>query len=258
LGLSALAALGVSAACNNQAPTPTTPTQQPTIGTSAVPSAAPTALPTTSPTATPALEGADFQDDFNGPSIDESKWIALKQTGLILMQNGRVELLNGGNQPNYPFFATKEDIFPKAGSFFFEINFEYLATGAPISFNLDYYPPEKPGQDGLTMPFMRTTNVATALRMTFRTEAGEPFVDTPLEATRIGAHTLRIEYDEPTQTYHVLFDGAERGTVKSKRRPLKFWMGNYPNRDVTPTSWPRIAIDYVKAGVLGSPSANPQ
>jgi hypothetical protein len=235
-------ALGVLAACTTQTPPPVTPpTQQPTIGASATPAA----------TASPPLEGADFQDDFTASTLDDTKWVGYKQAGLILPQDGRLELLSAGNTATYPYFVTKNAIFPAAGPFFFEINYAYLAGGAPVSFNLDYFPPEAPGQDGLTVPFMRTTPVSSAMRMVFHVESGDPYLDTPLGALSSDAkpHTLRIEFDG-TETYRIVFDGAERGTVKSKRRPEKFWVGNYPNRATVAQAWPRIAIDYVKAGVL--------
>lgn len=253
-GVIALAALGLAAACNNQPPAATTPTQQPTIGGSAAPTAsgAPAATPGAS---TPLPEGADFVEEFSGPTLDEAKWQLVKQAGLTLFEDGRLQMLSAGTKPTFPFLATRDVIIPQDGPFFFELKYQYLSNGAPVSFNLDYYPPEQPNMDGLTIPLMRTMPVATAMRMIFHTETGEPFVDTGLDAylSTTGPHTMRVEFDG-TETYRVLFDNVERGTVTSKRRPRKFWVGNYPNRTTAGQSWPHIALDYLKAGVLAAPA----
>jgi hypothetical protein len=243
LGVVALVALlSALAACNNQTPPPVTPASM------APASAAP-------PSASPLLQGVDFVDDFSGASVDATKWQVYQQTGLVLIREGRLEILNAGNQPNFPYIVSKNAIIPSDGPVFFEMNFQYFASGAPVSFNLDYYPPEAPGKEGLTVPFMTTAPVATALRMTFRTEDGEKVASTPLGvlSTASGPHTFRVEYSGTT--YRVIIDNTELTTFESKRRPVKFWIGNYPNKDVPATAWPRIAIDYVKAGVLTAPAS---
>lgn len=251
MGVASLLALfGALAACNNQTPPPVTPA-----------SMAPASAPIASPSPSPVLEGVDFVDDFSGTGVDESKWRAYEQTGLFLMKDGRLEMLNAGNQPDFPLLISKNTIIPQDGPYAFETNFQYLAGGAAVSFCLDWEPPEAPGMDGLTVPFMRTQYVATSLRLIFNTEDGPQNVDTGLGAIdpKTGPHTLRIEFDGK-DTYRVLFDGQEKGTVTSKRRPRKFWVGAYPNRNVTPTAWPRIAFDYVKAGPYAptpAPAATP-
>lgn len=248
MGVASLVALfGTLAACNNQTPSPVTPASVgPSTGAA-------------SPSPSPVLDGVDFVDDFSGTGVDDSKWRAYQQTGLFLMKDGRLEMLNAGNQPNFPLLISKNVIIPQGGPYFFETNFQYLASGAAVSFNLDWEPPEEPGKDGLTVPFMRMQYVATSLRLIFNTEDGPKNVDTGLGTTdpKTGPHTLRIEFDGKDR-YRVLFDGNEKGTFMSKRRPRKFWVGAYPNKDVSPTAWPRLAFDYVKAGVFSpAPASSP-
>jgi hypothetical protein len=239
------------AACNNQTPPPVTPASM----------APASAAPAASPSPSPVLDGVDFVDDFSGTGVDDTKWLAWQQTGLFLMKDGHLEMLNAGNQPDFPLLISKNVIIPQDGPYFFETNFQFLANGSPVSFNLDWEPPEQPGVDGLTVPFMRTQPVASSLRMIFNTEDGTKNVDTGLGTLdpKTGAHTLRIEFDGK-DGYRVLFDGEEKGTFTSKRRPRKFWVGAYPNKGVPSTAWPRISFDYVKAGVFTptpAPSATP-
>ena len=115
-----MALFGALAACNNQTPPTTTPPS--TAPSSAAPSAS----------ASPALEGADFVDEFDGTGVDATKWDAYQQSGLFLERDGRLEMLNAGNQPNFPMLISKPVIIPQDGPYFFETNFQYLASGAPV------------------------------------------------------------------------------------------------------------------------------
>jgi hypothetical protein len=239
------------AACTNQAPPSTTPpTQQPTIG-----SPEPITSVSTSPD---PLSGTQFRDDFDAAVLDETKWKLFERNGLSIMKEGRLELLVAGTAPNFPYLLSREDIIPEAGPFYFELAYEFKTGGRnSVSFGLDYLPAESPEEEALTAPFMRTQPFYANLRTIFKVEGGDKSLEARGGYTLAKPHVLRLEGNDAGQ-YRVIHDGFEVGTFESKRRPTRFWVGNYPLKNIAANSWPHLALDYVAAGTLAAPqSANP-
>lgn len=251
LGLVSLGSLLLAlAACTNQAPPTTTPpTQQPTIGSPA-PAMSGSPAPTTDP-----LSGTQFRDDFDAAALDETKWKFYQRSGLSIMKEGRLELLVAGTAPNFPYLLSRQGIIPEAGPFYFELAYEVKTTGRnTVSFGLDYLPAESPEDEALTAPFMRTQPFYANLRTIFKLEGGDKAFEA-LGGHTIGKpHVLRLEGNDAGQ-YRVIHDGFEVATFESKRRPTRFWVGNYPLKSTTANSWPHMAFDYVAAGTLSAPQA---
>lgn len=236
--IAALGAVALAlAACESD--TPVSPTSQmPTV---------PGAEASSAPGSTP---GVFFRDDFNGTAVDTSRWRAYAQSGVILVRDGKLELLNTGKQPNFPYVVMKDNALPKQGAYYVEFNYEFLASGN-VSFTLDHLPPDSPGQESLTTPFMRTGNVRGDMRVYFDIEKDDPVYTIPDAYEEGASHKLRLECDGQNN-FRLFFDQFEVGSFTTERRPLKFWVGQYPLRDVNPTLWPRLTMDYVACGVLSS------
>lgn len=238
----ALLTLALLAACSTQTPPSTvTPASQ---------------APTTAPAATPTPDPTVYlRDAFDGTALNEDTWTHFEQSGHMEVRDGRLEMFNTGRMPSYPYLLSKQRITDDSGPYYFELTYELLAKGANANFGLDYLPAPAPGEAALTEPFMRARDAYTDLKMYFKTESGEK-VFTGKDGYKVGApHTLRVEFDGTT-TYRVIFDGFELGTFASKRRPQKFWVGNYPLRSVTPnTDWPHLALHAVEAAYLVTPAS---
>lgn len=238
----ALLALMLLAACTTQAPPPTVmpSSQQPAPGASATPTPDPTVR---------------LRDTFDGDTLNAETWAGYPQSGQLLLRNGRLEMFSTGRLPNFPYLLTKRSIIDESGPFYFELTYELLAKGANVNLALDYLPAPAPGEPALTQPFMRAKDNYTDLRLLFSTETGDRLF-TGKDGYKVGApHTVRVEYDG-TSTYRLIFDGVELGTFASRRRPQKFWVGNYPLKDVTPrTDWPHLALHGVEAGYMVAPAS---
>lgn len=243
-GVAVCGVLATLVACQNGgAPAAVTPTAEMTPLATPVPS-------------DDGLQHAGFKDDFSSPRLDTSRWKLFEQSGLVLFKEGRLELLNAGRAKNFPYLVTRRAIIPDDGPFFFEINYEILAAAEiGTSFCLDYAPPEEPGVAHVSAPFMQAY-AAGSLMPIFNTENGEVRLEVPEGGKPGKPHKLRVEYGG-TGIYNVLFDGTSIGTVKSKRRPSKFWTGIYPQVDRNEVFWPRVALDEVAAGVLKEPAPIP-
>lgn len=205
------------------------------------------------PTATPTPAGAAFRDDFDETNLDGSRWLSFPQSGLVRIQDGKLDSLNTGGQKNFPYLVTRDAIIPATGPFYFELAYQFISNGGQVSFSLDYLPAEAPNEKPLTTPFMVTSGFYDKLRMVFDTETTPQTID-GTKGIAAGPHVLRIENDG-NNTYRVVLDGAEAGTFTSKRRPTKFWMGQNPPKDLANgATWPRIELDYVAAGPLDAPA----
>jgi hypothetical protein len=205
------------------------------------------------PSASPSAAAASFRDDFDGPLLDQDKWASYPQSGIIRFEGGKLDLLNTPNQKNFPYLLARHAVIPATGPFFLETSYTLVSAGAAVSFCLDYLPAEAPNEAPLTRPFMSTSWFYHALKFAFETETGtQTFAGT--DGATIGStHRIRVENDGNT-TYRVIFDTTELGTFQSKRRPTRFWIGANPVADLKGgTTWPRLQIDYVAAGVLGAP-----
>lgn len=241
----ALSTLALLAACTGQTPPTTTPpTEQPLIGAS----------PSTSPS--PAQDPSVYlQDSFEGASLREDVWSSFPQTGLIHVRDGRLELLNTGRKPNYPYVVTKNRIIPESGPFYFEVTYEILARGANVNLALDYLPAPAPGEAALTEPFLRAKDFYRDLRMALKTESGEKVYTGKGGYDLGGPHTLRLENDGAGH-YRVILDQVELGTFESQRRPQKFWVGPYPLKDATPsTDWAHVAIHSITSAHMTTPAS---
>jgi hypothetical protein len=243
-----LAVAGGLAACNSQPPA--TPGQQPLI------TGSPAVAATAAPGALPSAD-AGFRDDFDGASLSEQRWRSLPQTGMITLKDGVLELLNPGNQPNFPYLYTRPAIIPAEGPFYFEFKYRVLALGSTSpSFCLDYAPVSQPGEAPIAEPFMRLSQFYFTLKGTFSTESGPKAYDVPGELRAFSPgedwHRVRLENDGSGK-YRFIVDQKELATFTSTRRPQKFWIGTYPVKDTDASSWPRLQFDYVAAGALGAP-----
>ena len=237
--LAALGTLVLALAACESGTAPVTPTSTPAPGASASAGFEP---------------GVFFRDDFDGTALDASRWNAFAQSGIILVRDGKAELLNTGKQVNFPYVVMKENQLPKEGPFYVEWSYEFFATGA-IAFALDYLPPDKPGEEILTQPFLRTANVHGNMRFYLTLEKGVQTFDAPLGYKEGAPHRVRLECDGK-DNFRLLFDQYEVGSFTSSRRPLKFWVGQYPVKDSAATLWPRVALDYVTAAVLTTPAVS--
>lgn len=236
-----VAILGATAACTNQVPPPVATPSQEAVST-----------PTPGPSQAP---GVFFRDDFDGNVLDEQKWKQFQRNGVAIVRSGSLEMLTAGNQPNYPYVLSRQDIIPETGPYYFETTFSYKVGAANQPFMaLDYLPAESPDEEALTTPFMRVFGYANRVRAVFKLENGERTADAPNQAVVNHPYVLRVEFDGD-RGYRYILDGVELASFESKRRPKRYWIGSYPFKDITPGVWPHLLIDYVAAGVLVTPAS---
>lgn len=225
--------------CTGGSPAPVAPASvSPDPGASAVPSLEP---------------GLAFQDEFDGTALDESRWKVFQQSGLAIVKDGRLELLNAGRAKNFPYLVTRNIVVPQTGAFYVDLSYEVLALAENgLNFCLDYLPPEGPGEVGLTPPFLQATARSGDLQIRATTERDVTTIDVK-DGFRPGkAHRLRLEFDGKA-TYHLLFNDQVLKVFNGKRRPQKFWIGTYPVQDFKEAYWPRLAIDRLAIGELSEP-----
>ncbi len=164
-----------------------------------------------------------------------------------------LDLASPGVTWDFPLVIANGEILPAEGPWYFEISYKALTVGRPLGFQLDFLPPEGPDDQGVSQPFMNGLWFQTDLVFAFRSETTNNLAMIQRGTLKPNTpHRVRIESDG-VEKYRGIIDTTEYLTFPSKRKPRRFWMGDYPNKPVGATNWARIQIDYVEVGVLSEP-----
>lgn len=198
------------------------------------------------------VSGSSFREDFDGTALDEARWKAFKQSGVVAVQDGKLEVLNSNGNSDFPYVVTRNDVIPATGPYYFEMAYTFLTPGS-LAFCLDYLPADSPAERPLTQPFMYTYMGTQDMKVRFAAEQKDVFATVVRGAELKKPHQLRVEFDG-NRGYRVIANGAEILVFESARRPSKFWLG-YPKDQPKPVAWGRVQVDYIEAGTLTAPAS---
>jgi hypothetical protein len=259
-----------TAACSGNAPSgqPTGVTVAPLAGPSAstapTPSPASFSLPlpggtdapsTRPPGQPPVAAGGAFRDDFDGETIDASRWAVNDNDGLVVVRGGRLIMVGLGSV-KYPRLISRVDSMPATGPRYLEVRYESLWEGEMPGFNLDYTPTLDPDEPAVSTPWVSTGRHYSHLTVQFNPFGGGPDFNMAEASTGVpGApHTLRYEFDADN-VCRVLVDNLEVASRKtSSVPPLRFWIGNHLLKARDKVDWTKLAVDYIESGVLKEPT----
>ena len=244
-------------------------TQQPLIGSFEHP---PTVLPYTAPpddpAASAALDGtaaalpagdmpaADdgvFREPFDGTVLVPDRWVAIAGPGVLAVANGVLDVAVPEAAAAYPYLVTRQPVVPLTGPYFAEVTYKVLGTGnGRTAFGLDVAPPLAKGDPVPPAPVLRAAWVLANMAVTIEGVTNQVAVGAFASGP---AHTFRVEVDAAGKL-RAIVDHRQLGqAVLVHKRPTRFYLGaNPPLVDQAPTStWPRLQLDAVAAGPLGSP-----
>ncbi|HEY9721562.1 MAG TPA: hypothetical protein V6D47_06085 [Oscillatoriaceae cyanobacterium] len=236
------------AACTSGTPDLPQSSDQPLIGaTSPSPSAS-----AGDATSTQEPSAAGFDNEFDGSSLDSTQWAVFSQSGVVSVHDGLLDVVTPPNVRNCPYIVTKSNVIPQDGPFFFETKYTRMSQGLIPAFCLDYLPAPQPNEAPVTQPFMALATSGSNVMLVFNLESGTRSYVIPNGAVIGATHRIRLE-DDGSGNYRAIADETELGTFHSDRRPMKFWIGTNPPKDVAPNIWARMTFDYVKAALLTVP-----
>jgi YVTN family beta-propeller protein len=238
----------------------------------------PTPVPTGTFTPTPNTY-AYWHDEFDGTSIDQSRWITELATsgirfhndcggcntgywttppvdppyGSLSIDGSILTLLNPGLPRVFPFLWSRGDPFPTDGDFSLEIRMKYnyfggSGTGLVLSAN---------GYDGSG----DAPNPLEERVFTIWQDIAHPLVSGfPTDSRQVtGAldtdwHLYRVEY--VAGSYFLFVDNILRiGPIASTQRPNSIWVGNPVITSATWDESTTFSVDYIRVEVPGaSPS----
>jgi hypothetical protein len=208
------------------------------------------------PSGQPTLAaGGAFRDDFDGATIDESRWAVNDNDGLVVLRGGRLIMVGLGSV-KYPRLVSRVDSMPATGPRYLEVRYECLWEGSMPGFNLDYTPTLDPDEQAVSTPWVSTGRHYSHLTVQFNPFGGGPDFNMAEASTGVpGApHTLRYEFDADNMC-RVLVDNLEVASRKtSSVPPLRFWIGNHLVKSQEQLNWTKLAVDYIESGVLEKPT----
>ena len=206
----------------------------------------------------PQEEVIYFQDDFNGSSIDSSKWDTSNATsgyrlcsneinsssgtwqdctnvschgvtesgsyGTITVDNGKAFLISGSSRA-FPYLIAQANSFPSSGNFVFECGLQYLSFG-------------NSGCGLVTGVFSIWGDTGVILRANLL--GNFYFVPNPT-----AHHDYKLEYSQ--NKYSLYVDGAlVLGPIDSTARPSMLGLGNPLFTWWNISDWSDFSVDYVK------------
>ena len=178
---------------------------------------------------------AQFRDDFNGSSLNQSVWIVAAGSGQVVVADGEVTLSSGGSV--FPVVTSIEDVFPP-GDFVVRVGMRYLSQavcgtgfGAMDNFWENYR------GDPVCRPFLIWQDgggVHVYSGSASNTVLG-PAPDT-------APHVFEWAYMDGR--YDFVMDGVARSSGMCGVRPTRIFFGHPHPINCTP--WTSFAIDFIE------------
>ncbi len=170
-----------------------------------------------------------FVDNFNGTSLDPSRWIVDNSTGTTVQVSGNILHL-ASSQPYFPYIHSRADPFPATGNFRVDLLYRFTNTatcGVPLAMSSFYLPPGL-SQDQ-TNARSKAAEEAGGVSIWFWNgviyyRSGPVVENIDMPGTRTDARQVAIEYTGGR--YHILVNGAAVYTSDpTSARPQVLWFG---------------------------------
>lgn len=177
------------------------------------------------------IVAATFRDDFDGPTLDASKWSIQPGGGTIQLINGKARLAAGCYEV-FPYVVTLSDPFPESGDFRIRVGFRYVdvqtgGNGFGAAYDHRPYGVWQGTGTGLT------AGVGLIGELKITTEADTSY------------HVYQWDYVDGV--YSLTVDGILRASSATSVRPNSFFFG-HPPYGFCP--WTTQEIDFVEIASL--------
>ncbi len=230
--------------------------------------------PTLDSTACPSGENLFFYDDFNGSSIDTSKWQVTLNTkmndnpaygGSVQLNNSFVELSSNGS--TFPWVCTKENPFPTTGDFTVKLDITYsgisdfgngimITGGDPLIVSENPSPSTK----GIIQLWADNDQSYTRSKMIIYF-LGKEVWRSYVQGWEPNSPTVNFELSYVNGTYKLNIDGQQIATTQSDVRPNSIGLGHPPTYYLPFSSehlstliggWTKFKIDSIKVAALAT------
>jgi hypothetical protein len=169
-----------------------------------------------------------FNDDFNGTSVDGSKWDLSLGDGTAIVSGGKLTL--SATTGNFPYLTAKTNPFPAQGDFLLRVGLRYASSpGAGTGIGPDWV-----NRGGFWV--WQDYNG-------FSTQVGD--VPVTLDYHDLTYHVFEWRY--VSGTYSLTIDGNSKGTSASSFRPTSLFIGHPPYAS---SGWTSLEIDFVHIEAL--------
>jgi eukaryotic-like serine/threonine-protein kinase len=203
--------------------------------------------PTARPTMAPVTV---FGDNFNGSSLDSSKWTVENNSNPIVVSNGALQMASSSN--NYPYIHSRYNPFPLSANFRLKYRLRYpqLSTcGVGVMMTSYVLPSGFSQNDAANFQQANEQNGVAAgiwqddhgVQIWYR--SGADRVDVPVSTLDTSWHEVTIEYSD--SYYKIYLDSRLIfPSLETPYRPQFIWMGHPANLGSN-CSWSSLEIDYV-------------
>jgi hypothetical protein len=193
-----------------------------------------------------------FSDDFNGSTVDQTKWFANVNGnpgfgGKISVENGYLTLSSDGT--SYPLITSESNPFPTTDNFYVEFKVQMaihdLGGGFWVSqgsFLPDYEEKVNLNANILQFWIAGTTKISATLM-----EKAVYYNDNPNDLAGLDNLIVKLEYIDGTYIFSV--NGAVIAKASSTLRPNVIGFGLPPLTYIPssqPIIWSQVNVDYVK------------
>jgi hypothetical protein len=243
--------------------TPTLPYTPTPIPLTATPWRSPTILPpTTTPTYTSTIPTPEpqpvviFEDNFDGASLNSSKWNFNVGTGDVAIGNGILTIRSSGRR--YPYVYSQGNPFPSQGDFQITYRFRYsevkdcgvgiIMTSYLVPVGLTQIEAAARQQEAEVTGVQAGVwqDRANGLRLWFRSGANR--VDIPFSGPNTGWNEMTIKYFHSQYTLY-FNDHPAYTSLQTPYRPRFIWIG-HPADLGTGCLWDTLEVDYIKVESL--------
>lgn len=180
-----------------------------------------------------AANGAAFHDDFDGPTVDASKWSLDLGGGTAQFVDGRL-VFSAPCNAQFPNITTVSNPFPETGDFLFRVGFRYVDVQEGGN---GLYAPNGFTYGGAVHGFQLWQDYCCANGIMVVVGEVQVHLTPPPD---LGYHTYEWQYI--AGTYYFYFDGAFITSCPSSFRPTGILVG-HPPRTYCP--WTTQSIDYI-------------
>ena len=255
VALAEAAAATLTARAPTFTPTPTpTPTATPTPTREPTSTFTPTPTTTSTPTNTPVPKPkVTLYEEFDGTSLDGTRWQAYPNGGSVRVTNGSLELQSPSGNTQFPYIHAKGNPFPAQGDFVLRIKFAYTHitwSGTGIAAGLEL-PPNGADLDEERRPRVFMFSIWQHKPMglaLFLGDGSSPSKAVLRSDLDTGEHEVQLR--SVGGAYQVWVDGQKvHQSPGGFARPKTLWFGNHvqldPNEPGVDLNWTGLRILHV-------------
>ncbi len=200
-----------------------------------------------------AADQTYFSDEFDGTSLDSTKWQSYQNNGSIQV-NGGVIQLSSGRTSTFPYVYSKNNPFPETGDFSLEFTIQYTnispwGTGFVVGTQTPVNATNPTGDIFNFWVWQDTTTGNQGFRLNFGPDKQVIYSKLTQDYTK---HTVKLDY--ASGIYKVFLDNSLIYTSgQMNLRPKVIWFGNPVDVHSIPDwNWTAFQLDYVRVLTLES------